>query len=359
MTRRSSTHLVAALLAASLLSTGLLSTGPALAETKVPADLTQMPPPSNSYKPKKTSWGDPDFRGNWPINDIAELPVERPEKFGNRQWMTDEEVAQASARAQQLQTAYKQEEQQDTIGRGHWIEYLSESRRTGMLVDPANGQLPELTDEGKWRASHMRSSWVAGQTYDWLADFDSWDRCITRGLPASMMPMMYNNGLRIFQAPGVVAIQMEMIHETRIIPTDGRPGIPAQVGNWLGESRGHWEGANTLVIETTNFRPGASATSIVTSGSPPWNDSPISAGAKLVERLTMTGPDAIVYETLWTDLAIFTEPFGARLDWKRNDGYEFFEYACHEGNVQLRNYINASRAQRAGKVLPVEPAAAR
>jgi hypothetical protein len=139
---------------------------------------------------------------------------------------------------------------------------------------------------------------------------------------------------------------MEMIHETRVIYTDGRPPVPSQIGHWLGESRGHWEDANTLVVETTNFRPGPSATNIVTSGSPPSNDTPTSAEAKLVERFTMTGPDSIVYETLYTDPVIFTAPWGTRLDWVRDDDYEFFEYACHEGNVQLRNYITASRAAR-------------
>lgn len=347
MTRRSSTHLVATLLAASLLSTGLLSTGPALAETKVPADLTQMPPPSNSYKPKKTSWGDPDFRGNWPINDIAELPVERPEKFGNRQWMTDEEVAQASARAQQLQTAYKQEEQQDTIGRGHWIEYLSESRRTGMLVDPANGQLPELTDEGKWRASHMRSSWVAGQTYDWLDDFDSWDRCITRGFPASMLPFRYNNGIRIFQTPGYVVINLEMLG-TRIVPLgDKAAAWPSGVDAWMGNSRGRWEDGNTLVIETDHIREGASPLNMATRGVPPNNVLPTSDQAKVVERLHMVGPNTITYEMTYADPVVWQAPFTLRVDWTRDETYETFEYACHEGNVQPRNYISSNRALRA------------
>ena len=161
-----------------------------------------------------------------------------------------------------------------------------------------------------------------------------------------MMPMQYNNGLRIFQSPGYVVIQMEMIHEARIIPVDGRGGIPAAVTNWLGESRGHWEDANTLVVETTNFRPGASATNIVTSGSPAENDTPTSEQAKLIERFHMTGPDTITYETLYTDPVVFTAPWGTRLDWQRNNEYAFFEYACHEGNVQLRNYITASRAAR-------------
>jgi len=141
---------------------------------------------------------------------------------------------------------------------------------------------------------------------------------------------------------------MEMVHETRIIPTDGRPAIPTQIHNWMGESRGHWENGNTLVVETTNFRPGPSATNIGTTGSPPANNTPVSEQARLVERFTMTGPDAIIYEFTWTDPVIFTQPWSARLEWQRDDNFGIFEYACHEGNVQVRNYINASRAERAG-----------
>jgi hypothetical protein len=193
----------------------------------------------------------------------------------------------------------------------------------------------------------MRSTWRRGQDYDWVTDFDSWDRCITRGLPASMFPFMYNNGIRIFQAPGLVALQMEMIHETRMFYTDGRKPMPVQIHQWLGESRAHWEGGNTLVVETANFHPGPSATNIGTTGSPRENDTPVSASARMVERFTMTGPDSIVYEMTWTDPEVFTGPWTARLEWKRDDAYQIFEYACHEGDAQIRNYITASRAQRA------------
>jgi hypothetical protein len=193
----------------------------------------------------------------------------------------------------------------------------------------------------------MRSSYRPNQDFDWTTDFDSWDRCITRGLPASMFTINYNNGIRLWQAPGLVAIQLEMVHETRIIPTDGRPGIPTQIHNWLGESRGHWENGNTLVVETTNFKPGPSATNVGTWGSPPWNDTPVSTEATMTERFTMTGPDTIVYEVTWNDPTIFTRPWTARLDWRRKSDYQMFEYACWEGDVQIRGYISSSRAQRA------------
>lgn len=313
------------------------------------ADLTVLPPVPRTYQPETTEWGEPDLRGTWPIDHLNGLPLQRTPEQGNRVFLTDEEWAERQERIDRLAGRYDAEDSQDKLGQGHWVEMGTPSRRTSLLVVPANGRLPEMTEEGKRLSAAMHSSWRAGQPFDWVTDFDSWDRCITRGLPASMMPMMYNNGLRIFQAPGLVAIQMEMIHETRLIPTDGKAGVPARVRNWLGESRGHWENGNTLVVETTNFRPGASATNIVTSGSPPQNDTPMSERASLVERFTMTGPDSIVYETLYSDPVIFTAPWGTRLDWQRDDDYEFFEYACHEGNVQLKNYVSSSRAERRGE----------
>jgi hypothetical protein len=194
----------------------------------------------------------------------------------------------------------------------------------------------------------MRSSWVRNQPFDAPTDFDTWDRCITRGLPASMLPMHYNNGIRVWQAPGIVAIELEMVHETRIIPTDGKsPPVPRQLSNWLGESRGHWENGNTLVVETTNFRPGPSATNFGTVNSPPDNKTPVSESARYTERFTITGPDTVNYRATWNDPVVFTQPWTVSLDWRRNESYGMFEYACHEGDVQIRNFITASRAQRA------------
>ncbi|HTN15811.1 MAG TPA: hypothetical protein VL094_13500 [Sphingomonadaceae bacterium] len=314
-------------------------------------DLTVLPKVPITYPAKITAWGEPDLRGTWPIDYLNGTPMQRAPEQGNRIFMTDAEYKERAARIEALASRYDNEESQDRLGQGHWVEMGEVNRRTSLLVAPANGRLPEMTAEGKRRSALMRSSWRKEQTFDRPEDFDSWDRCITRGLPASMLPMMYNNGIRVFQSPGIVAIQLEMIHETRIIPTDGRPALPTKIGNWMGESRGHWENGNMLVVETTNFRPGPSATNIVTSGSPPENDTPISTGAKLMERFTITGPDSVTYDMTWNDPAIFTQPWSVRLDWKRDDKYQFFEYACHEGNVQLRNYVTASRATRAGVTL--------
>lgn len=311
-------------------------------------DLTRLPDPSDSYRPALTSWGEPDFRGGWPIDHLnGRTPLQRDPALGDRQLLTEQEYAERAEVVEALEQRYANEDESGTMGMGHWAEVAAANRRTSWITAPANGQLPALTPEGQRLSDAMRSSWVEGQPFDTWTDFDSWDRCITRGLPASMFPFMYNNGMRIFQSPGLVALQMEMVHEVRMIPTDGSAHIPAAIGNWMGDSRGRWLDANTLEVETTNFRPGPSATNIGTTGSPRENDIPVSTSARLVERFHMTGPDEIIYEFTWEDPVVFTQPWSARLEWLRDDDFAIYEYACHEGNVQVRNFITASRAERA------------
>jgi len=332
-----------------------------------PADLTVMPPVSHEYQPKKTAWGDPDLRGTWPINDVAEMPVSRPDQYGNRFFKTDEELAAEQARVQQLETGYKKEEQEERIGNGHWIEYLGGQRRTSMIVDPVSGKLPPMTPQAEALYRAGRSSWTPNTKYDWVTDFDSWDRCISRGFPASMLPFRYNNGIRIFQAPGYVVVHLEMLGE-RIIPIGTADHWPKPVEAWLGSSVGHWEG-NTLVIETTNLKTGDSATrdmyarngsplNMATRGVPAWNTIPTSDKARVIERLTMTGPDTITYEMTYEDSEVFTAPWTLRYDWTRDENYAFYEYACHEGDVQVRNYITSSRAGRLPEATAEDRAAA-
>jgi hypothetical protein len=330
-------------LAAALAACGLVFGAAAAAGQ----DLTVVPPVSQTYQPKTTAWGEPDLRGTWPIDHLNFTQLQRDPKYGDRAFLTDAEYAEIQKTRADQQSRYAAEEKTGKLGMGHWVEAGTANRRTSLLIAPRNGRLPELTARGKQLSAAMRSSYRAGQTFDWVTDFDTWDRCITRGLPASMFPFNYNNGIRIFQSPGQVAIQLEMVHETRIIPTDGRPPLPAQLKNWLGESRGHWEHGNTLVVETSNLKTEGSATNVGTWGSPRNNDTPISNQARVVERFIMTGPDTIEYEVTYSDPVMFTAPWTARLDWKRNDRYQIFEYACHEGDEQIRDYITSSRAQRA------------
>ena len=233
-------------------------------------------------------------------------------------------------------------------------------RQTSMIVDPANGKLPELTEEGKRRSALMKSSWqTADETteipppgskqklaiWDAPEDFDSWDRCITRGMPTSMMPYRYNNGITIIQAPGMVVLSLEMIHEDRIVYTDGRAPLKPVHKHYMGEPRGHWEG-NSFVIVTTNYREGPSGTNIGVFGSPQGNRWPVSDQMKTTERLTRLNDNTILYEMKVEDPLIMVRPYTIRYPLRLNNSYEFWEYNCHEGNRTIRDYINGSRKQR-------------
>lgn len=343
------------------LAAGALALALPVAAQQVPEDLTTMPPVPESFTPGTTQWGDPDFRGTWPLNDIAELAVNRPPQYGDRFWKTEAEIAAEQGRVEQLEEAYDSEDEEGTIGLGHWIEYQAGSRRTSMIVEPASGRLPDLTAEGIRRAALMRASWVGGQNFDWVSDFDSWDRCVSRGFPASMFPFRYNNGIRIFQSPGHVVIALEMLG-TRVIPVAGQDSDgPAGISGWFGNSRGRWVDGNTLEVVTNHIQPGASVFNMATRGVPPNNTIPMSEQAVVTERFHMVGPDTITYEMHYSDPVIWQGDFTTRVNWSRDQNYDFYEYACHEGNVQVRNYITADRAQREQEyargrmVNPVDP----
>ncbi|MGD2166648.1 MAG: hypothetical protein PVF63_00990 [Gammaproteobacteria bacterium] len=298
----------------------------------------------------KTPWGEPDIRGKWPVGHLTGTPLQRSEAMGERRYLTEEELKARESQYEARQGAYESEVKNHRMGMGHWIEWGQLNRLTSLIVEPANGRLPELTKEGQRRADLMRSGWM-NIAFDHPSDFDNWDRCITRGLPASMLPAYYNNGIQIHQAPGYVVIRLEMIHEARIIPTDGRPRLGGGITAWLGDSRGRWEGSK-LIVETTNFNGRGSSTNIHTIGSPPFNNSPISKDYVLTETFQRTGPDTLTYTATVDDPVIWMQPWTVELPWKRDESYRFFEYACHEDNSMIRNYIETSRAERARQYRP-------
>src|SRR5690606_19167107 len=222
------------------------------------------------------------------------------------------------------------------------------NRLTSLIVEPANGRVPPLTDAAGRKAESMTSSW-SDIPFEGVEDFNALDRCITRGLPASMFPFMYNSGIQIIQSPGYVVIRLELIHEARIVPLDGRPPLAAEIRQWMGESRGRFEG-DTLVIETTNFN-GQSPMLIVGPGG---NTFPTSTSLKIVERLTRVAPDTIDYEIGVEDPEMLTGPWKAAFPWKLDREFKIFEYACHEGNTLIPSLINATRASQTEAGAPAQ-----
>jgi hypothetical protein len=366
MKRRGSTSrsaLMASAIAA-IAAFGALAVSPTVAlAQQQPKDLTAIPPVPADYTPKKTPWGDYDFRGTWPIENLndAHILFQRPKQYGNRQWVTPEEFQRRVDAAKRSDGQFATSSNRGvgapgTKGLAKWVEDSPFMHRTGMLISPADGQLPALTPKAEQLFKEGRSSWVPGLEFRWVDDFDTWDRCISRGFPASMFPFRYNNGIRVFQSPGYIVIELEMLG-TRVIPiTSDKADFkwPKGMEAWMGDSIAHWEG-KTLVIDTTNIKSGDSAThdpykrsaapvNVATQNAPAFNTTPMSPQAHTVERLTMTGPNTITYEVTYTDPEVYVAPWTARLDWTRDDNYEFFEYACHEGDEQVRNYITASTA---------------
>lgn len=300
---------------------------------------TVLAQPSNWVSPM-TSWGEPDIRGMWPINHLIGVPVVRKSEFGDRLFMTDEEFSAAqeavAARDDRFQNGAIPAA--DAAGRA--------LRQTSLIVDPQDGSFPTLTDYGVELQEQMRSSYRPGQTvFDDVSDFSAWDRCITRGLPVSMLARNYNNGIRIFQAPGYVVLLLEMAHETRIIPTDGREKLDDGVEQWLGESRGHWEG-NTLVVETTNFNGRVGKTSAGNPGSPgPLQ--PSTPQMRIIERFTRVAQDEMTFEMTIEDHLVLNEgSYTISYPMFLDNDYEMYEYACHEGNTTVRYYIETSRFER-------------
>jgi hypothetical protein len=221
----------------------------------------------------------------------------------------------------------------------HWYEYYgAKNSRAWLIVDPADGHVPPLTEAAKKRAGARAAALQQHGEADSYVDRSLYDRCLTRGVPASMMPGIYGMAYQFVQAPGYVAIRYEMIHETRIVPLDGREHVGSSVRQYLGDARGHWDG-NTLVVETTNFNGKVGANNGYPS--PEQGSSP---NLKLVERFTPTGPNTIEWVVTLDDDATWVRPWTYAMDLTRDPGTSIFEYACHEGNYGLSNILSAARA---------------
>ena len=319
---------------------------PAAAQSSQPAPKPAASKPAagkpagaKAWTPPKTPWGDPDLQGIWPLNHLIATPFQRPEKYGDRRFLTEEEFAAA----QKAADARNQRFESGAIPQAD--SGTAVMKITSLLSEPANGRFPALTPHGQELYAKMHGSYKPGQTvFDTPDDFDEWDHCITRGMPVSMEPRNYNNGIRIMQSPGYVLILLEMAHEVRIIPTDGRPTLDNSIKEWLGESRGHWEG-NTLVVETTNFNGKGDLTNSGVPGSPPLT--PNSEQERITERFTRTDPDTIEFTMHVEDPDVIVSPFTVAYPMKLDNKYQIFEYACHEGNEALRGYIVNSRFERA------------
>ena len=277
-------------------------------------------------QPDSTAWGDPDLQGLW--KQTHGTPLERPEGVTSAV-LTDEEAA--TRRAERSDRTFSQREGDPGFYNEFWFEWGKEDNRTAMIDSPPSGRIPMKPGvrekEAEIRAARREQ---AEAPHTWT-DMSVYDRCITRwGLPA--LPTNYNNNWNILQTPDYVVIFQEMIHDARIIPLDRRPHIDGRIRQWLGDSRGHWEG-DTLVIETTNFTDKTN-----------FNGS--RDGLHLVERIRRIDADNLDWQWTLTDSSVWTSEWTGSLPLTSTEG-PIFEYACHEGNYGLYNILAGARAQEA------------
>ncbi len=308
--------------------------GPSIAPSAaraVPAETTAAAAKDPKWKAPRTSWGDPSFEGVWSTDDMRSVPTQRPEAFGTRETLTPEEFVQRASRDEGGKDAAANRE---TFLRNEWgIRTFGYS---SLVVDPPNGRVPEMTPAGRARAANRDRGTFGPGPFNEFEDFTLYDRCITRGVLGSTLPVIYGNGMRIIQNLGSVAISYEMIHDTRIIPLDGRPHLDGGIRQYMGNSRGHWDG-DTLVVETHNF---TDKTSIGGNG----NGTRHSEAMTLVERFTRVDPDMIEYVATVNDPIAYTAPFTFRLMITTQPNYETFEYSCHEGNGAVGHSLSGERA---------------
>ena len=307
----------------------------------------------------QTAWGDPDLQGVWDYRTLT--PLERPEELGDKAFLTEEEAAtleretvtrnelllnRAPEKTAAADNVDRREDGTPGFYNNFWLDRGTTAvatRRTSLIVDPPNGRLPSLTATAEERATSSEAERVAAvrqgalPARSWV-DLDAGDRCIQHakaGPPISTGG--YNNNMQLFQTPDYVAILAEQNHDVRMVPLDGRPHVAPQIRQWMGDSRGHWEG-ETLVVETRHF-----------NGKHDQIGRPLlSAGdhLSLVERFTRTGPDALLYEYTVTDPTIWVGPWTAQHPMKKNADL-IYEFACHEGNYGIHGILAGSRAQDA------------
>ena len=292
-----------------------------------------------------TAWGDPDLQGAW--TNTTTTPLQRPRELAGRERFSaeeraalDEARARTEARACATELVVLQHAPPPTSTgsyNGFWLEQGTRTLQTSLIVDPPHGRLPALTPRARRRAAALAALRTAPSYPAAWEEPSVFERCITRGLPATMMPGFYNHNYRILQTPDHVVIQAEMIHDARIVPLDGRPHLPAGVRQWLGDSRGRWEGG-TLVVETTNFTDKVHERRV--------SNTVFGAGRamRLVERFTRIDADTLDYRFTVTDPTTFERPWTAAIPMTALDA-PILEYACHEGNYAMENMLRGARAQ--------------
>jgi hypothetical protein len=287
----------------------------------------------------RTPDGQPDIQGIW--SNATTTPLERPAALAGKEVLTEQETAELQKQTAQGRDTDRRDGKgtEVDVGRAYnefWWERGKVLNRTSLISDPADGKLPPMTPEGKKMVEARDALRRSRGPADSWEDRPLQERCLLyHAVPP--LPTGYNNNYQIVQSRGIVTILPEMLHDIRIIPVDGRPHLPTNIRQWLGDSRGHWEG-NTLVVETTNFNDQPNLFRFPASG----------PTSRVMERFTRVDAEHIDYQFTFEDPATYTRPWTAVLPMTRIAG-PIFEYACHEGNYGLTNILSGARAEDAKK----------
>jgi hypothetical protein len=305
-----------------------------LAPTSIPL-TAQAPSPHVGAESKgkavaRTPWGDPDIGGVWSSEDMRSVPRERPAEFGTRQWLTDEEYERRVKQNQQMAVS--------ELNKGTFAFDFPKRviRLTSIVIDPPDGRTPAVRPEARNGRPRVAGSMGRGPFNSYL-DFNLFERCITRGVVNSIMPTAYGNSVTVVQSPDSVAISMEMIHDTRIIPLDGRKRPASTIQKYMGSSNGHWEG-DKLVIESSHFRDGTALGGVAHSDA-----------LVLTERIWRDDDFILNYQVTVNDPETYAAPYTMMLQLTRPEAGEHLvlPYECHEGNRGLPNILSAERAEDA------------
>jgi hypothetical protein len=306
-------------------------------QTQVPATKVSAKA-TKAWTPPRTPWGDPDLQGNFTNKSEQGTPFERPTEFEGRQIKDIQEAELTDILRERQERIVNNARPPDGGVHAplHWSDRFDilKGSRPWLIVDPADGKIPPTTPEARNRlAARAAAQGARGRgPADSYEDRSLYDRCITRGLPGSMMPAIYGDSYQIVQGPGYVAIRYEMVHETRIIPLDHRPHAGTAIRQYMGDGRGHWEG-DTLVVETTNFKDGSTCRNANADS------------LRLVERFTRTARDKVEWAATIDDSTTWVRPWTFSLPLTIDDHEPIFEYACHEGNYGLRNILSGARTE--------------
>jgi hypothetical protein len=287
----------------------------------------------------RTPWGHPDLEGIW--SNATLTPLQRAPELGAKEFYTAEEVA-AVEQQRRAQTNADRELPAGEVGSYNDVFFERGSRivgtwRTSLVIDPPDGRIPALTPEAQ-RKVEARAEYAALHPADVPADRWLTERCIVFGATVPMLPEPYNNNYTIVQTPEHVTILVEMNHDARVIPLDGRPHLPEHMLQWKGDSRGYWDG-DTLVVETRNLKFNAQSRFGVQ-----YLNGLSDENLRVLERFTRTDADTIVYRATIEDRTVFTQPWTVEVPMTRSEG-PLFEVACHEGNYGLRFILSGHRAE--------------